>query len=203
MGWFTSSDKDDEGQNPDFFSKFQSNFSSNINSVSRICRQDQEDNKFMVCKIKETKTEKINGENVTKTEEREERIPISNQNSNLSIFKTERDHIHPTNGGFPLDDELKNLDYQMNNALNSFFGGSNMFLNDIFKEMDRAFGRIPHMNYQHENNMENDQFSTISQNTNYSQPQNQIFQQHDNFNKQQYNYNFKKSPKSEKDIFDV
>lgn len=32
-----------------------------MNSVSRECRNDPQDQNFMICKVKETKTENING----------------------------------------------------------------------------------------------------------------------------------------------
>lgn len=73
-----------------------------------------------------------------------------------------------------------------------------MFLNEIFKEMDRAFGEFPHKSNYPGNHNQREQFSFQPQENSQN---NDEFKQ--NNPSQQYNFNFKKTPKSEKDIFDV
>jgi len=76
-----------------------------------------------------------------------------------------------------------------------------MFFNEVFKEMDRAFGEFSERNEHPESYAEGRQFPFQPQPPRYVQA-NDHFRQNET-PQRQYNYNFRKTPKSEKDIFDV
>ena len=83
MGWFSNWNKDDDNDdenNRDNQSEESKstlifllllifkcsgafmNFSSGGSSTSKVCRIDPDDNNFMICKVKETRNENVNGE---------------------------------------------------------------------------------------------------------------------------------------------
>lgn len=105
----------------------------------------------------------------------------------------------------PFGSDMRDVEGHFRNTLNAFFGGSNLFFNDVFKEMEKGFEQFSHEMQPKEEFEQNAQYQNMEP-VNYQQagPSNyQPTYQRPPSAFPQYNHNFRKNPTNEKDIYDV
>lgn len=200
MGWFTNSDDDnDDNRFPHGPKSFEKSFRSNANSVMKVCRMDPKDNNYMICKIKETKTQNINGEDVSHTEEREERVPV--RYPSMGDFDpATRENIKSLTNRFVDDmfsfgNEMKAMEEHFKRTFNTFFGNGSFFFNDFFKEMDDTMSHFA--------NSFDQNFTRMAPNQETHEPRHQDRYDYRGQQSANYNYQYKRNQKSDKDIYDV
>ena len=99
--------------------------------------------------------------------------------------------------------DMRDMEGHFRNTLNAFFGGSNMFFNDVFREMEKGFDQISNEIQPREEFEQNAQYHNMEPAQHYQQANYQPTYQHPPSAFPQYNHNFKKNSTNEKDIYDV
>ncbi len=92
----------------------------------------------------------------------------------------------------------------LRNPFGTFFNATGMPFGEIIREMDRVVGGFHNME-QYNQEAANSQYVNnpfSPQNMNFPAQQQQQ-QQNSGYSKPQYDYNFQKTPRSDKDIYDV